>query len=237
MTLTDLQVFVSALVNDPNNTRYATTDINTELDNSQDEWNLEAKIIKDTVTLTVVSGQYQYAISGLTGTPISFVRATHKGLPLKKRSKSYFDLFASGQDWTTTQGTPTDYFVDIQISANQYVSVHPVPQGADAGANLVVEYIKRHTAMSAVTDTPFMSGTNANSLLRPFDYGLGYSVAAKLLARDPTPETVQKVSNYNTIANRVKANVVQVFEALEKEEPLRLRSTRLGVRRRSLRTV
>jgi hypothetical protein len=237
MTLTDLDVFISALVNDPSNTRYDLTNIGTELDNSQNEWNLEAKIIKDTVTITVVSGTYQYALSGLTGTPISFTRATHKGLPLKKRSKSYFDLFASGQDWTTTLGTPTDYFADIAIAANQNISVHPVPQGNDAGANLVVEYIKQHTSMSAGTDTPFMSGTSANSLLRPFDYGLGYSVAAKLLARDPTPENVQKVQNYNQIANRVKANVIQVFEALEKEEPLRLRSTRLGVRRRSLRTV
>ncbi len=237
MTLSDLQTFIAALCNDPNQTRYQLTDMNTELDNSQNEWNVEARIIKDTVTLTVVSGTYQYALSSLTGTPIDFVRATHKGLPLKKRSKSYFDLFASGQDWTTTQGTPTDFFADIEIQANQYVSVHPVPQGNDIGANLVVEYVKMHTSMSAASDTPFMSGASPNSLLRPYDYGLGYSVAAKLLARDPTPETTMKVQNYLQIAARVKANVVQVFQALEREEPYRLRSTRLGVRRRSLRTV
>jgi hypothetical protein len=213
------------------------TDINTELDNSQDNWNVEAKIIKDTVTIATVSGTRLYALSGLTGTPISFTRATHKGLPLKKRSVAYFDLYSSGQDWTTVSGTPTDYAIEAQITASQNIILRPTPGDNDAGSNLVVEYIKRHTSMSLSTDTPFMSGANANSLLRPYDWGLAYSVAARLLSRDPTEETAIKVQNYSKIALNVKQNVIQVFDALEKEEPYRLRSNRMGVRRRSLRTV
>lgn len=237
MTLSDLQALISSLCNDPGNQRYALTDINTELDNTQDEWNVEARIIKDTTTITVISGTRQYALSGLTGTPISFTRATHKGLPLKKRSRAYFDLYSGGQDWTTITGTPTDYCIEALIAATQYVTVRPTPGDGDTGANLVVEYIKRHTPMSAISDTPFMSGTAPNSLLRPYDWGLAYATAARLLARDPTPETSNKVSNYNNIAKVVKADVIQVFDALEKEEPYRLRSNRMGVRRRSLRTA
>lgn len=237
MTLSDLQVLIGSLTNDPNHDRYTTTDIGTELDNSQDSWNVEAKIIKDTVTITVVAGTRQYALSGLTGTPIAFTRANHKGLPLRKRSKAYFDLFSSGQDWTLMNGTPTDYCIEALIAAAQYITVRPNPTSNDAGANLVVEYIKRHTPMSAASDTPFMSGTTANYLLRPYDWGLAYEASARLLARDPNDQNAQKASNYSSIARGVKANVIQVLEALEKEEPLALRSNRMGVRRRSLRTL
>ena len=235
MNLSTCQSFIATLCNDTGNSRYALTDINTELDNTQDEWNIEAKIIKGTATITVVNGTRQYAISNLTGTPISFTRATHKGLPLKKRSKSYFDLFSSGTDWTTISGTPAEYCAEIQIASAQYITVKPTPGVNDAGANLVVEYIKRHTSMSAASDTPFMDGATANDLLRPYDYGVCYASAARLLARDPSPETASKVVNFSKIGNTVKANVIQVFEALEKEEPFRLRSSRMGVRRRSLR--
>ena len=229
MTLSDLRVFIGSLTNDPNHDRYTTTDIGTELDNSMDRWNVEAKIIKDTVTVTVVDGTRQYAVSGLTGTPISFPRVTHKGLLLKKRSKSYFDLFNGGTDWTTIQGTPTEFLIEITDPDNQQITVFPKPTGNDAGANLVVEYIKRHTSMSADSDTPFMSGTTANSLLRPYDWGLGYEASARLLARDPSETNSPKSSNYAGIARGVMADVIQVFKALEAEEPMRLRSDRMRI--------
>lgn len=237
MTLSDLQTLIGSLVNDPNHDRYTTTDLGTELDNSMDEWNVEARIIKNTVTLTVVAGTRQYALSSLTGTPIAFTRATHKGLPLKKRSRAYFDLYSSGQDWTTIQGTPTDYCIEEAIAATQYVTIRPTPTGNDTGANLVVEYVARHTSMSAASDTPFMTGTTVNYLLRPYDWGLAYHASARLLARDPSEQNNLKTTNYATIAKGVKADVIQVLQAMEKEEPYSLRSNRLGVRRRSLRTT
>lgn len=221
MTLTELQSLIGSLCNDPNHDRYSTSDINTELDNSQDTWNLEAKLITDTVTITTVSGTRQYALSGLTGTPISFPRVTHKGIDLTKRSKAYFDHLSSS-DWTAHEGTPTDFFIEQSDPAVQYLTVYPIPQGADVGDNLVVEYNKRHTSMSAASDVPFMSVATSNYLLRPFDWGLAYSVASKLLLRDPSNENAAKSANYATIAKNVLAEVVQVFKALEAEEPKRL---------------
>lgn len=221
MTFSDLQAFIGSLCNDTNHDRYSLSDINTELDNSQDTWNLEAKIIKDTVTVTVVDGTRQYALSGLTGTPISFPRVTHKGLDLDKRSKSYFDHLLSN-DWTQDIGTPNEFFIEAEDPDNQYITLHPTPQSGDAGAYLVVEYIKRHTALSASTDVPFMSGSSSNYLLRPYDWGLGYSVASKLLLRDPNAANAKKAEDYRKIAQNVMAEVVQVFKALEAEEPKRL---------------
>lgn len=222
MTLTELQVMIGDLTNDPNHDRYSLTAIGTELDNSMDTWNLEAKIIKDTVTLTVVDSTRQYALTSLTGTPISFPRVTHKGLLLTKRSKAYFDHFA-GNDWTQDIGTPNEFFIEAEDPDTQYITVHPTPQSGDVGAYLVVEYIKRHTSMSASTDVPFMSGITSNYLLRPFDWGLAYSVSAKLLLRDPNEQNAAKSSNYAGIAKNVLAEVVQVFKALEAEEPKTMR--------------
>ena len=57
MTLSELQSLIGVLTNDPNHDRYSTSDINTELDNSQDSWNIEAKIMKYVFSFSIVSGQ------------------------------------------------------------------------------------------------------------------------------------------------------------------------------------
>lgn len=225
MTLTELQSLIGNLCNDPNHDRYSLSDINTELDNSQDTWNLEAKLITDAITITVVSGTRQYALSGLTGTPISFPRVTFKGIDLHKRSKPYFDHL-TGQNWSDDTGVPTDFFIESTDPDSLYITLYPIPESEDAGANLVVEYVKRHTSMSTSSDVPFMSGTSSNYMLRPFDWGLAYSVSSKLLLRDVSSENSAKSQSYATIAKNVLAEVVQVFKALESEEPKRLQGGR-----------
>lgn len=223
MTLSDLQILIGSLTNDPNRDRYTTTDIGTELDNSQDQWNVEAKIIKSTTTIAVVSGTRQYALSNISGTVIAIGRATHKGIPITKRDKAYVDLYYGGSDWTQNQGTPRDFYVDVTDPANQFVVVYPTPQDNDAGANLVVEAIIRHTPMSAPTDVPFMSGINSNSILRPYDWGLAYEASARLLARDPSEVNTPKSSNFANISRTVRANITQVFKAIEQQEPPKLK--------------
>lgn len=220
MQLTDMQVLIGTLTNDPAHDRYSLTDIGTELDSTQDKWNVEAKILKDTVTLTVVAGQRQYALTDLTGTPISFTRVTHKGLKLDKRDKAWFDLYQGGTDWTTTPGTPTSFYVEATDPDLQYLTLSPVPGDGDIGANLVVEYIKKHTSMSADSDQPI----NSTPLLTPYHWGMCYDTAARLLLRDPSQENNLKMSGYAQIANGVLADVVQVYKAFEKQIPMRLKS-------------
>lgn len=220
MTLTDLQALIGTLCSDPNHDRYSLSDINTELDNSQSTWNIEAKIIKETTTITESANVRQYLMTLITGTPIAFPRVTHLGIDLHKRSKSYFDLY--GLNWTQDIGTPTEFCIEATDPSNLYLTLHPTPQSGDAGPNLVVEAIIGHTSMSASVDVPFMLGTVSNYLLRPYDWGLAYSVASKLLARDPSATNVQKQDTYRQIALGVLAEVVQVFKALEAEEPKRM---------------
>ncbi len=228
MTLSELQILIGALTNDPNNDRYSLAQVNTELDNTQNQWNVEAKILKDTATLTVVAGTRQYVISTLGGVPISFPRTTHKGIPLKKRDKTYFDLYAGqGVDWTTLNGTPTDFLIEATDPAVQFITLYPNPSSQDIGANLVVEFILAHTAMAAASDTPF----NASPETAPFHYGLAYDAASRLLLRDPTQQNAAKVGPFKGIADTCKGNLITVFKALEKSEPLRLRSNYVPVGR------
>jgi len=212
-----LHTFIGNLTNDPNHDRYTTAMINVELDNVQNRWNVTAGMIKDTVTLTVVDGTREYDLSTLTGTPIRFLRVAHKGLDLKKKDKTWFDLYTD-EDWTTLTGTPKRYYIEAEDPDVQQIVLQPIPQGADAGANLVVEYIKQHTAMASDSSEPW----NGNTFLRPYHPGLGKEVAAELLSRDPSDENIAKAQAFYVGANGILQEVINYYEALEAEEPPRM---------------
>lgn len=163
-----------------------------------------------------MAGTRTFALTGLTGVPISFRRVTHKGIDLVKKSKAYFDLYAS-DDWSDDTGTPTSYYIDTDVDGFNLV-VFPIPTDGDIGANLVVEYVKQHTAMAAAGDSPF----NSITYLSSYHYGLAYESASLLLTRDPDPANQIKIDRFQKIANAVLQDVIQVFKALEKEEPMRL---------------
>jgi hypothetical protein len=207
---------VGYLTNDPNHDRYSTAQIDQQLENVQNRWNVSAGILVDSSTITIISGTRQYALTGLTGVPIAFRRATFKGLELLKRSKTWFDLY-SGTDWTLDLGTPQYYYIDTDADGFM-LALYPTPQDVDAGANLVVEYVKQHTPMVVVTDAPF----NALTYLTAYHYGIAYEVAANLLAQDPDPANQVKIDRFQRMGNNALADLTQVFKAMEKEEPMRL---------------
>lgn len=208
---------IGDLTNDPLHDRYSTSQIRTQLNTVQNHWNVTAGIIVDTVTITTVDGTRAYNFSDLTGTPIEFRRVTHKGIELLKRSKNYFDLYTN-TDWSLDEGTPRMWYVDTDAGGFTLV-VYPTPQDADAGANLVVEYIKAHTAMASDSDSPFDSLT----LLTPYHHGVAYEASANLLAQDPSDQqNIMKLDQYRKIARSTLDDVIQVFKAMDKDEPMRI---------------
>lgn len=221
MNRSELLVLIGDLLNDPNHERYTSNHIYTELDNSQRKWNTHAKILKDTATISAVTGTRQYALSNLTGTPIAFTRATFDNIEMDKVDKNWFDLYSSG-DWTEDVGTPNRYFIEALDPDVQYINVHPTPSDTENGESIVVEYVKDHTPMASDSDEPF----NASPLMVPYHWGLAYDVASRLLARDPSPENAIRSSTYFKISTGVLNDVQEVFKALEKEEPPRLRGGR-----------
>lgn len=221
MDLSELRTTIGDLCNDAAHDRYTTDQIDEVVNNVLDEWNLEAAIVKDSVTVTSVANQASYALSGLTGTPVRFDRVLHKGVELKRRDKSWFDMYSS-DDWSDDTGTPTEYYLDVSDPDNQNLFVYPIPQDADAGDNLIVEYVKRQDTLSATTDIPF----NSNTLLYPYHHGIAYKAAGTLLLRDPSQEDMIKSANYMRKGNEILTKVIEVFKAQEREEPLRLRGGR-----------
>lgn len=225
MILSVLQTQVGILTNDPSHVQYLLTDITQELNNAQRQWNADLKIIKETTTIPVVPNQRQYALTLVGGTPVSFARATMAGIDMKKRSKSYFDLYTS-YDWTQIKGTPTDYFIESTDPSNLFLTVYPMPTTNDVPNNLVIESIIDTTDMSNPSDQPFLQGTIANYLTTPYHFYLAYDVAARLLARDPSAENQARMGSYLKIADKGQDLLVNVFKQLEASEPLRLQGGR-----------
>lgn len=223
-TLADLQGLISNLVNDPANTRYSLTEINQFLDTVQDRWNYEANICKTAQTLTTVGGTSAYALSTLTGNALKIFRVAHKGIALTQRSKAYFDQYTA-YDWTGDTGTPKDFCVDMTLTSPSII-LRPNPTTNDAGANLLVEYLVRHTQMVNPTDTPFNINGTANTLIQPYVYGIGLEVAAEILEPDPTKETVMKATTFRKQAERVLSNVIQIYTDFDAELPFRMRGGR-----------
>jgi hypothetical protein len=240
-TLSDLQTYISNLVNDPSNTRYTLTMINSQLDLTQSNWNLDIGICRLTDYILPVVNQFRYQISTyLTKQPIQLLRVAYKGVPLDFKSKDYMDKY-SQIDWTTTIGTPQRFMIDLN-SFNTGLSqtgpsfiLNPVPQAGDVtlytnGVGITnqnpleIEYVCQHDPMVNPTDTPFAvtQGTFTNPLMIPFSAGLGMDVAASLLEPDPTKETVQKAQVFRSQANAYKSLVTQKYEGLEEDAPLRL---------------
>lgn len=234
-TLSDLQGYVANLVNDPSQQRYTLTLINQQLDIAQSRWNLECKICRMTDYIALTANTYKYALTNLTLTPMKFLRVTLKGVDLVKKSKDYFDMFSSS-DWTTDQGTPQEYCIDIN-AAGPTIIVHPTPQGSDvtsytnsvgvsAQNPLGIEYIAAHTPMSAASDTPFMINGVQNTLILPYVAGIGLDAAASILEPDPTKETVAKAHLYRSQANSYMSIVNQVYYDLEADEPMKMHGGR-----------
>ncbi len=221
MQLSDLENQVGILTNDPQHAQYLIANVDQELNNAQRQWNAEIKIIKQTTTIAVVATQRQYLLSLISGTPVSVPRVTQNGLDLKKRSKSYFDLYTS-YDWTLINGTPTDFYIEATDPSKLFMTVYPVPTANDTPTNFVVESVIDVTDMAQASDTPYMQGAIANYLCRPYDFYLAYSAAARLLSRDPSPENASRQGNYMKIAQEGKDLLMTVFKELEVEEPRRM---------------
>lgn len=243
VTLSDFQTYISGLINDPSNTRYGLTLINQQLDLAQHKWNLDAKICRWTDYVALTANQYRYQVATtLSLYPLQLLRGTHKGVPLDIKSKNYMDS-NSANDWTTATGTPQRVMIDLNSNSTQSgqtgpsVILHPTPQANDVTTYnnnvgisnqnpLSLEYLCPHTPMVNSTDQPFTitvgATTYTNNTILPFLAGLGLDVAASLLEPDPTPETVAKAKLFRAQANQYLSYVVQMYQGLEEETPIRM---------------
>lgn len=101
----------------------------------------------------------------------------------------------NGDDWSDDKGTPVRYIIDPEEGRKQ-LTLYPIPQSGDTGANLILTYYPIPAAMTLDSETPF----NGSALMAQFHLGIAaYAAWLLQLYEQVTPEIVQKRRDLYTI--------------------------------------
>ena len=218
LTRLQIQALICDIVNDPSNTRWSAARKQAAIQVAMEMFVEDTRALTDVQSFSVVAADNSYALSTDT---LDIIRVTHNGLPLQRMSK--FDLDAkTGTNWTLTNGTPINYYVDY-TSTNKDIILYPVPQGGDAGTNnLVLEYLKVPPTLSSDSSVPL----NSQSLLQPYSMALAYQAATFFLRSSTDPKDWQKAAIFNSLYEEQVSLCREIFRPLNESEPRRLRGGR-----------
>lgn len=208
---------VRDFVNDPNDSLWSLTRKQAKVNLAQEKFVEDTKALTDLLTITTVGGTAAYALNTDT---IDLYRVTHKNIPLIRTSKSELD-FLTGVDWTLTNGTPTRFYIDY-TSTTKNINLYPNPQSSDAGANLIVEYVKLPPTMSTDIASPF----NSQVLLNLYSESIAYYAAYQFLKASPNPADWQKGDQYKIMYDAQVSNCQEIFKRLNRVKPTRFRGGR-----------
>ena len=215
-TRSDLVTQVSELIGDTSSQQWSASRIQDRLQKAQEQFVADTRCLRDTQTFSLVAGTSTYALSTDT---LDVVRVGITGKsPLKKFSKFDLDLVVGG-DWSTTNGTPKNFYVDTS-STNKNLTVYPNPTSADAGTNnMVVDYVKVPPIMSSDSSSPL----NGQVLLQPYLDAIAYYAAAQILYASNNPQDWTKASIMGKQYERISSQCIELFNDMYETTPLRLR--------------
>lgn len=213
MTRANLVTRIGQLINDPSDQRFTASQKQDEIQKAQEMFVLDTKCLKDVSTITIVSGTNSYA---LPTDILDVMRVAHKNLKLERLSEYELDVIFNA-DWTVTTGTPTKYYIDLDPN-NQKIILYPIPQSADAGANLTIEYIKIPPTLSSDSSVPLDSHT----LLIPYHDALAYWAAASLLSILPDQAALVEMGQYMKKYDEYVEHCINTFKGLEQSRPINI---------------
>jgi hypothetical protein len=151
------------------------------------------------------------------------MRVAHKGLKIESVSAYELDLLYKS-DWSVTRGTPTRYYIDLDPN-NKKIHFFPIPQAADAGANMTMEYLKIPPALSADGSIPL----DGHTLLTPYHDAIAYWAAASLLNILPDQSALVMISQYENKYIKYVDACIENFDSMGRQRPLNIyREIRLG---------
>ena len=199
-------------------TRYSTQQYLDAINYANKEFAYDSKALyKDATTYTVVSETSTYNL------PSDFWlerQVTHKGIELFAISRHTLQR-SNSNDWTLDTGTPTNYIIDPE-EARKQIRLYRIPQGDDAGVNLVLTYYPIPTDLSADSDVPL----NSSSLMSQFHLGIAaYAATLLLLFETQTPEIALKRSQLMKIYND-KVSLATSYFGNTPSESMQLRGSR-----------
>lgn len=209
MTLTGLQTEIARKLNDTDNARWTTAILLDRINHIIRDIVLRTKCLRDVGQSSIVSGTAEYALP--TGY-LDMIAVTLNGIDLQYRDKNELNLL-SNSDWTTLNGTPKSYYVDIDPD-NSKIGMFPNPQAGDVGTNnLKMYYVRAPVDLSAATDIPFNIGTATTSnLLVAHHYTIVYGATAMCLEDNIVdPSTKIKHDQFMMEYERGLAKIADIF--------------------------
>ena len=212
-----IKTLASGWAGDPQQSRYSGL-YDTGLDRAQEQFAMESKALyKDASTVTVVDGTASYNL------PSDFMwekKMTHKGILLTPISRATMEYYQES-DWTDDTGTPKFYIIDPEEGRKTF-TLYPIPQGDDAGANLILTYYPLPASSTDDTVNPL----NASALMAQFHYGIAAYLAWSLLGNETyTPEISTKRSDLMLTYQKAVTQAVDTF-GNTKSASLRLKGGR-----------
>lgn len=217
------RTFVSLRCEDPNVTRFTSTQYNDEIALAEKDFALESLCIERQTTLTSVADQAYIDVAGVDDL-IVFKLVRHKGLKLAPVNK-YGLSFQHGDDWTDDKGTPKGFYYDDE---NDRLYLVPIPESGDAGANVLALY----AALPATISADATELLSAREKLQVYAPGVVALAAFRILGNLPqVPELQAKRSGLLKEASYYKDRAIQVYRNMV-DEPIQMRGGRFWQDRR-----
>ncbi len=208
---------IGDLTGDPSNQEWSASKKQDQIQEAQERFVLDTRALVDSSTTTTVDGTSEY---DLPTDVLDITRMAHKGVRLRRLSKFELDsLYQS--DWTTTTGTPTAYYVDLDPN-NKKFRLYPIPTGNDAGANLLVEWIKIPPTLTSDSGVPF----DGHTLMTPYHMAIAYKAAAELLKTNVNESRAAKITLYEREYLKLVDHCIDTFKQLAITTPMRMRGGR-----------
>ena len=218
MTRATLLSTVGSLTGDPNHTRFTSALKLDRIQEAQERFVIDTNVLKDVnSTITTVAGTASY---DLPTDILDVMRVSHKNIKLTRKSKYDLDV-ESGTDWSEDTGTPQSYYIDLDPN-NKKIVLYPIPEGSDAGANLIIEYVKIPPTLDTDAAVPF----DGHTLMAPYSMAIAYWASSKLLLIRPDQQALVMSSGYEKQYRELVADCIDRFKQMYETAPMRMRGGR-----------
>lgn len=202
------------MIGDPNDVQWSASQKQNKIEEAQERFVLDTRVLVDKTTDSVVSGTSEYDLPSDT---IAITRIAVNGIEVKRTSKFTLDMLTN-QNWSNDTGAAVYFYVDLDPN-NKKFRIYPIPTAAQVGTNNIdIELIKIPPTLSGDSSVPF----DGHTLLIPYHMALAYWAAKELLLINPSKENMVKVKAYEGEYNRLAEDCINTFKAMETEGPWRL---------------
>src|SRR5688572_8253322 len=135
-TRLSLQTLTSLLIDDPSNRSFSAAQVLAKLQEAQERFVLDTRVLRDSTTDSLASGTQEY---DLPTDVMDIVRLAVDGKELPRISKADLDFYSSSR-WDQTTGAPRYYYVDLDPN-NKKFGFYPIPD-TSGSSNIALEYVK-----------------------------------------------------------------------------------------------